>query len=72
MAKLTNYSVKGYPEPQNFFQQLIGRSSDPMSYSQQLKKEIGEENYKMMEQLKKIKEMTGSAQARLPFEFFIR
>lgn len=72
MAKLTNYSVKGYPEPENFFQQLIGRSSDPMSYAQQLKKEIGEENYKMMEQLKKIKEMTGSAQARLPFEFFIR
>ena len=37
-----------------------------------IREEIGEENYKIFEQLKKIKAMTGSAQARLPFEIIIR
>lgn len=72
MAKLKDYTVKGYPEPQSFFEQLMGKSADPMNYSEQLKKEVGEENYKMIEQLKRIKQMTGSAQARLPFQFFVR
>jgi protease IV len=72
MAKLTDYQVKEYPEPVNLFNQIFGKSADPMSYTQKMKQEIGEDNYKIYEQLKRVKEMTGSIQARLPFEFVIR
>jgi protease-4 len=37
-----------------------------------IREELGEENYKLFEQIKKIKAMTGSAQARLPFEILVR
>jgi protease-4 len=43
-----------------------------MNYSDRLKKEMGEENYKVYMELKRIKEMTNTVQARLPFQFFIR
>jgi protease-4 len=72
MAKLTDYQVKEYPEPENLFSQIFGKASDPLNYTQQMKKEMGEENYKIYEQLKRVKEMTGSVQARLPFEYFIK
>jgi protease-4 len=70
MAKLTNYRVKEYPEPKNIFDQLLGKK-DPMSYTQKLKEEVGEENYKIYLELKQVKEMSNTIQARLPFQFFI-
>jgi protease-4 len=70
MAKLTNYHIKEYPVTENFFDRLFG-SEDPMSYSDKIKKEMGEENYKIYLEAKRIKEMTNSAQARLPFQFSI-
>lgn len=71
-AKLTDYFVAEFPEPENFFDQIMGKTSNPLNYAQKMKEEIGEENFKLYEQLKKIKQMTGSVQARLPFEFFVR
>lgn len=71
-AKLTDYFVTEFPEPENFFDQIMGKTSSPLNYAQKMKEEIGEENFKLYEQLKKIKQMTGSVQARLPFEFFVR
>ena len=71
-AKLTNYQVKEYPEHETVLQQLLGKSGPPMNYTEQLKEEIGAENYKLFEQMKRIKEMTNSIQARLPFDFTIR
>jgi protease IV len=72
MAKLTDYQVKEYPEPENLFKQIFGKASDPMSFTQRMKQEMGEDNYKIYEQLKRVKQMTGNVQARLPFEYFIR
>jgi len=72
MAKLSNYQVREFPERETVLQQLLGKSSNPASYMQQMKKEIGEENFKMYEQMKRVKEMTNTAQARLPFDFIIR
>jgi protease-4 len=70
MAKLTDYRVKEYPEPENILDKLL-RKNDPLNYSQKLKEEMGEENYNIYLELKKVKEMTNTAQTRLPFEFFI-
>ena len=70
MAKLTSYSVSEYPEPKSIFEQLFG-TGEPITYSDKIKAEIGSENYQLLEEMKRIKEMTGSAQARLPFRFFV-
>jgi protease IV len=70
MAKLTDFHVKEYPEPLNIFDQILGKK-DPMNYSKKLKEEMGEENYKIYLEMKKVKELSGSVQARLPFQFFI-
>ena len=71
MAKLTDYSVREFPESMNIFDRLLGKS-DPLNYSDKVKGEIGEENYKIYLELKKLKEISNTVQARLPFQFFIR
>jgi protease-4 len=71
MAKLTDYSVREFPETMNIFDRLLGKK-DPLNYQDKIKEEMGEENYKLYMELKKVKEITNTIQARLPFEFFIR
>lgn len=70
MAKLDDYNIAGYPEPQRFFDKILGKTK-PGNYMQQMKDEVGEENYAIYMQLKKLKQMSASTQARLPFSFFI-
>jgi len=71
MAKLSDYSIHEYPEPKNVFEQLFGKS-DPLNYLGKMKQELGEENFKIYLEMKRVKDMTNTVQARLPFQFFIR
>ncbi len=70
MAKLSDYRLREYPEVQNVFDRLFGRSTDNAK-DKLLKEELGEEQYKIYKEMRRIKEMTNSAQARIPFEFFV-
>jgi protease-4 len=70
MAKITDHRVREYPEPKNIFDQIFGKE-DPMNFTKKLKEEMGEENYKIYLELKKVKEISNTVQARLPFQFFI-
>lgn len=70
MAKLTDYRLREYPEPANIFDQFFGKAS-PVNYTKQMKAEIGEENYKIYQEMKQIRQMTNTVQARLPFRFYI-
>ncbi|MBL7741377.1 MAG: signal peptide peptidase SppA [Chitinophagaceae bacterium] len=70
MAKLTEYRLVEYPAVEDIFQKLFGKK-EPISYTDKIKEEMGEENYQLYLELKRIKEMTGSVQARMPFQFFI-
>ena len=70
MAKLSDYRLREYPEVQNVFDRLFGRSTDNAK-DKLLKEELGEEQYKIYKEMLRIKEMTNSAQARIPFEFFV-
>lgn len=70
-AGLTDYSVREYPEPQSIFDKIFGKD-DPMSYTDKIKKEIGEDNFKIYQEIKRVREMSNSVQTRLPFEFYIR
>jgi protease IV len=70
MAKLTDYSIREYPEPRNFLDQVFGKS-DPLNYADKMKTELGEENYKIYLEMKRVREMSNTVQARLPFQFFV-
>ncbi|MDQ3278746.1 MAG: signal peptide peptidase SppA [Bacteroidota bacterium] len=70
MAKLSDYGLKEYPEEKSWIEELLNREkSEPEAL---IREQLGEENYKVFEQVKKIKAMTGSVQARLPFEIIFR
>jgi len=72
MAKLSNYRLREYPEIQNVFDRLLGGGSKENTLkTEMLKKELGEDQYKIYNEMLRIKQMTNSAQTRLPFEFFI-
>lgn len=70
MAKLTDYGLREYPESESWLNNLLNKKK--LEPSAMIRAELGEENYKLFEQMKKIKAMTGSVQARLPFEIILR
>jgi protease IV len=70
LAKLEDYSLREFPQPKNIFQQFFGKS-DPMNYNDKMKAELGEVNYKLYLEIKRVREMTNVPQARLPFTYFI-
>lgn len=70
LAKLSDYGLKEYPEEESWLENLLDRKKpEPAAM---IREQLGEENYKVFEQVKKIKAMTGSVQARLPFEIIFR
>lgn len=68
-AKLDQYQVLLYPESPSLLQQLLGKP-EPMNFTDKLKAEWGEENYRLYQEMKRIKEMAAGPQARLPFTLY--
>ena len=71
LAKLKDYRLREYPEVQNLFERLFGGAKDNTLKAEMIKKELGEDQFKIYHEMLRIKQMTNSAQTRLPFEFFI-
>ena len=71
MAKLSGYRLREYPEPEGILERILGTSSTP-DYSSKIKQQVGEQNFKIYEELIKVQQMTGNIQARLPFTFIIK
>jgi protease-4 len=69
LAKTNDYRLREFPEPKNIFDRIFGSTSD--GYSSKIKAQLGEENFKIYNELIRIKQMTNTTQTRLPFEFFI-
>ena len=70
MAKIPDYYLREYPEPVGLLDQLFGKST-PMNFNNKLKEEIGEENYKLFDEMRKVQQLSGKMQTRLPFSFSI-
>ena len=69
LAKIKDFGLKEYPESQNWLDDIFNRNKkDPSAL---LKDQLGDENFKVFRELQRVREMTKSTQARLPFEFFI-
>jgi protease-4 len=70
MAKLKDYHLREYPEVQSVFDRLFGARDNTLK-TEMLRKELGEDQFKIYNEMLRIKQMTNSMQTRLPFEFFI-
>lgn len=71
MAKLGDYRIKEYPEKKTIFEQIMNSYKRSIKTSL-LKEEIGEEQLKALQELRKVKTMVGTPQARLPFSVTVR
>ncbi|MEY4052369.1 MAG: signal peptide peptidase SppA [Chitinophagia bacterium] len=65
MAKLKGYSTKSYPESKSFIEDLISGYEDNIK-TKSIKEEIGETQWQILQQVKKVKQIMGQTQARLP------
>ena len=69
MAKLETFGLKEYPESKSWLANLLHKQkTEPAAMMRQ---QLGEENYKVYTEMLRIKEMSNSTQARLPFQFFM-
>lgn len=71
LAKIKNYSTQNFPVYEKDFNELF--SKFPFAHSKEalIKEEIGEENYFLLQQMKKVQLQKG-VQARMPFEISIQ
>ncbi len=65
LAKTSNYRLKEYPEPKSFFEQILGNYRRGI-HVKAMREELGSDGLKIYNSLHKLKEMIGSAQARMP------
>ena len=69
LAKTNDYRLREYPESKDWWNELFDKKQKDPSVI--IRQQLGDENYKIYQQFIKVKQMTGSAQARLPYEIFI-
>jgi protease-4 len=70
MAKLKEYQVREFPEKKSWFEQLMNSYQRSVKTSM-IKEELGEEQFRAFKELKKVKQMVGAPQMRLPFSMNI-
>jgi protease-4 len=70
MAKVSDYSLKEYPEPRTILEMIFGDYQQNARQSA-IKEELGADGIKMYNTFKRAKAMIGVSQARLPFDFTI-
>ena len=70
MAKVSDYRLREYPEPHNVLEMIFGSYEKDAARSA-LQSELGEDGMKTYQTLKRVKQMVGVTQARIPFEMTI-
>ena len=71
LAKIKDYSTQNFPEYETEFGDVFAKFPFAKSKEALIKEEIGEENYFLLQQVKKIQLQKG-IQARMPFEISIQ
>jgi protease-4 len=71
LSKTKNYSTKNYPEFEKDFDEFLENFPFARTRERFIKEEIGEENYRMIEQIKRAQNYKG-IQARIPFQISIQ
>ena len=71
LAKIKNYSTQNYPEYEKNFNDLFANFPFAKSKADFIKEEIGVENYRILQEIKKLQTRQG-VQAIMPFEINIQ
>ena len=71
MAKVKKYQLKEYPGERSFFEELFGEYYRETK-SDAVRQEVGEDGRKVYSAIKKVRDMIGTTQARLPFDLSIQ
>lgn len=66
MADVKEYKLKEYPERKTLLEQVMSSYKKAIK-TNLIKEEIGEQQLRALQELKKVKQMVGTPQARLPF-----
>jgi protease-4 len=69
-AKIKDYRLREYPGKQSIREMIFGDDSEVVK-EEAVKKELGEQFYKIYSFARDIKQSAGKAQARMPFEMII-
>ena len=69
MAKVSDYRLREYPDKRSFLDMILG--SKEQAPQAAIRRELGEDGYRIYQSIKKTKSMSGEAQARMPFELVI-
>lgn len=67
MAKTSDYRLREYPEPHNVLEMIFGGYEKDATQSA-MQKELGDDGMKTYQTIKRVKQMVGVTQARIPFE----
>lgn len=70
LARVSDYRLREYPEVRDPLERLMSNLGGDARASY-VKEELGE-HYTLYQQLKRLKQMSGEAQARLPFDIIVR
>ena len=70
-ARIKEYKVVEYPRRKTLIERIFDIDKEKAA-ARKIKTDLGEDYYKIYKQMQEIKQMTNSAQARLPFEFVIK
>ncbi len=67
MAKISDYRTREYPEQKTWLEELTDQSYSAQSNQKALIKEIGVDQYNLLQEVKQLKQISGIPQSRLPF-----
>lgn len=71
LGKTKSYNTQNYPEYEKNFDEFLENFPFSKSKDRLIKEEIGEENYRVLQQIKRVNAYKG-IQARMPFEMEVR
>jgi protease-4 len=72
MAKVSSYRTREYPEQKTWLEELTDQSYSAQSQQKALIKEIGQQQFNLLQKAKQLSEIINIPQARLPFEINLR
>ncbi len=70
MAKISDYGLREYPEPRSLWDILMSGYQKTVR-TEAIQEELGEQGFRIYQHIKRVKAMSGTAQARLPFDIMI-
>lgn len=72
MAKISNYRTREYPEQKSWLEEFTSQSYSAENQQKALAKEIGQQQYDLLQKTKQLSKMINIPQAKLPFDFHWR